>query len=92
MKLERNYLKVVLAIVGLAVVLAVNAIAAFGQGESATCPYDGEQAQRINVEQVHSDGCRGDVYNAERDTYSHTHINGPLLERHTFVITTCFSR
>jgi hypothetical protein len=90
MKLEKNFVTVVLATAG--VVLAVSTIPAFGQGESATCPKDGEQAQRVNIEQIHSDSCRGIAYNAERDTYSHAHINGPFLEQHTFSTTTCFSQ
>lgn len=89
MKRENHFVRLVLKTAGLGVILAAGAVA-FGQGDFATCPYDGEQAQRISVEQVHSDSCRGDVYNAERDTYSHIHVNGALLERHTFSTTTCF--
>jgi hypothetical protein len=92
MKIKKNCIKLVFATAGLAAVLAVSAIAALGQGESATCPKDGQQAQRVNVEQVHSRSCpeyENSVYNAERDTYSHNYINGPLVEVHTFSTITC---
>jgi hypothetical protein len=92
MEFEKNFVKVILATMSVGTVLAVSTISAFGQGESATCPKDGEQAQRVNIEQIHSESCRGVAYNAERDTYSHTHINGPLLEQHTFATTTCLSQ
>jgi hypothetical protein len=84
-------LKVVLSALVVGMILAFGAVT-FGQGESATCPRDGQQAQRTNVEQIHSNSCPGDLYNAERDTYSHPYINGPVLEQHTFSTTTCLSR
>ena len=89
MKLE---IKFRVATACLVVVFALGVITAFGQGESETCPKDGQQAQRVNVEQVHSRNCpeyENSVYNAERDTYSHNYINGPLVEVHTFSTTTC---
>jgi hypothetical protein len=68
------------------------AIAVVAGSEYATCPYDGEQASRINVEEIHSDSCPGDLYNAERDTYRHTHISNGVLEVHTFSTVECLRR
>ena len=72
----------------LGIILSFSA-AAFSQGAYATCPRDGEQAQRTNVEQIHSGNCSGDLYNAERDTYSHDHLNPRFMEHHEFTKITC---
>jgi hypothetical protein len=64
-------------------------IAAASLSQEASCPYDGEQAQKISEVQVSVPSCPGVSYNAAEATYSHLHINGPLLEKHTFSKTEC---
>lgn len=84
-------LKMVFAMTSLGAILTFSVVTF--AGEYATCPKDGEQAERIDEQQIHSNNCPQNpngVYNAERETYSHNHISGPLLERHTFSTTTCF--
>jgi len=55
--------------------------------EQVRCPDHGVDAQRISVEHLpYVNGCpRG----GERDTYSHTYVEGPFLKQHTFSITEC---
>jgi hypothetical protein len=67
-------------------------IAAASLGQEARCPYDGENAQKISEDLISSKDCPGAVNNAARATYSHIHINGALVEKHTFEITECLNR
>ena len=55
--------------------------------EQVSCTSHGQNAQRVNIEHLpYVDGCpRG----GERDTYSHTYVEGPFLKQHTFSITEC---
>lgn len=77
----------------LALTIAILAgAAAFGAGDTAPCPYDGEQAERVDTQEIASPECPvsdSSAYNAVVSTYSHTHINGAFLEVHTFHITEC---
>ncbi len=73
--------------------MILTATTALAAGDYATCPRDGQQAERTDVEQIHSNSCPenpNSPYNAERDTYSHDYINGAFIERHTFTTTECF--
>jgi len=84
-------LKMVFAMTSLGAILTFGVVAF--AGEYATCPKDGEQAEPIDEQQIPSNNCpqnQNSAYNAERETYSHNHISGPLLERRTFSTTTCF--
>ncbi len=82
-------LALITAILGLPLAFGAAVLAG---GDYATCPYDGEQAPRTDTEQINSSSCPaipGTVYNAEKDTYAHDHINGAFLEHHTFSTVTC---
>jgi hypothetical protein len=79
-------------ILRLILLTAIIAPVATALDDSAPCPYDGEQAPKISEEQVSISSCPGDGYNAVQGTYSHNHINGPFLERHTFKITECLDK
>lgn len=88
---KKHFLGLVLAIVAFGLSLAFGAAVLAG-GDYATCPYDGEQAPRTDTEQISSSSCPaipGTLYNAEKDTYAHDHINGALLEHHTFSTVSC---
>ena len=87
--IERSIIRTVLITVAVGITLALGAIA-FAGSPYASCPYDGEQAERVSTELVREASCGGDsFYNAERDTYRHTHVGLPISEQHTFEKTAC---
>jgi hypothetical protein len=80
--------KHIIRLVLLALIIAPTAAAL---DDEAPCPYDGEPAQKTSEVEVSVSTCPGSGYNAVQGTYSHNHINGPFLERHTFTITECMN-